>query len=83
MFYHFVCITLLVFLSMEMAKAPTTDLWIGLHNIHDSQFYWTDGRPMRYNNWGSEVSGHCNFCMAIFSYELLAALLKQFCFTAK
>ncbi|XP_026229722.1 macrophage mannose receptor 1-like isoform X2 [Anabas testudineus] len=43
-----------VFLSMEMAKAPTTDLWIGLHNIRGYQFYWTDGRPNRYNNWGSD-----------------------------
>uniref|UniRef100_A0A7N6ADX3 Mannose receptor, C type 1b n=1 Tax=Anabas testudineus TaxID=64144 RepID=A0A7N6ADX3_ANATE len=47
-----------LFLSMEMAKAPTTDLWIGLHNIRGYQFYWTDGRPNRYNNWGSDVSGY-------------------------
>ncbi|XP_071348975.1 macrophage mannose receptor 1-like isoform X1 [Trachinotus anak] len=43
-----------VFLSAELAKAPTTDLWIGLHNQHGIRFYWTDGRPMRYNNWGTE-----------------------------
>ncbi|XP_044077016.1 macrophage mannose receptor 1-like [Siniperca chuatsi] len=43
-----------VFLTTKMAEAPTTDLWIGLHNSEGNQFYWTDGRPMRYNNWGSE-----------------------------
>uniref|UniRef100_A0A8D3DFH1 Macrophage mannose receptor 1-like n=1 Tax=Scophthalmus maximus TaxID=52904 RepID=A0A8D3DFH1_SCOMX len=40
-----------VFLSNEMVKAPTTNLWIGLHNKHSQQFCWTDGRPMQYNNW--------------------------------
>nr|XP_020447208.1 macrophage mannose receptor 1-like [Monopterus albus] len=43
-----------VFLSTQMAEAPTIDLWIGLHNTHGGSFYWTDGRPMRYTNWGSE-----------------------------
>ncbi|KAF0046776.1 hypothetical protein F2P81_000409 [Scophthalmus maximus] len=41
----------MVFLSNEMVKAPTTNLWIGLHNKHSQQFCWTDGRPMQYNNW--------------------------------
>ncbi|XP_028988444.1 macrophage mannose receptor 1-like [Betta splendens] len=41
-----------VFLAMEMAKAPTTDLWIGAHNKH-GKFVWTDGRRMSYTNWGS------------------------------
>ncbi|XP_070774848.1 macrophage mannose receptor 1-like [Enoplosus armatus] len=44
-----------VFLTTTMAEAPTTDLWIGLHNVNGNQFYWTDGRPMRYSNWGSEM----------------------------
>ncbi|KAK2822605.1 hypothetical protein Q5P01_022670 [Channa striata] len=43
-----------VFLSAEMAKEPTKDLWIGLHNFRGHQFYWTDGRPKRFDNWGSE-----------------------------
>ncbi|XP_039998644.1 macrophage mannose receptor 1-like [Xiphias gladius] len=42
-----------VFLSAEMAMAPTTNLWIGLHNQKGYRFHWTDGRPMRYTNWGS------------------------------
>ncbi|XP_041804377.1 macrophage mannose receptor 1-like [Chelmon rostratus] len=41
-----------VFLTTILAEAPTTDLWIGLHNINGNPFYWTDGRPMRYSNWG-------------------------------
>uniref|UniRef100_A0A4W6EYQ1 Mannose receptor, C type 1b n=1 Tax=Lates calcarifer TaxID=8187 RepID=A0A4W6EYQ1_LATCA len=43
-----------VFLSIEMAKAPTTNLWIGLHNKRGYTFRWTDGRPMRYTNWGND-----------------------------
>ncbi|XP_038573591.1 macrophage mannose receptor 1-like [Micropterus salmoides] len=44
-----------VFLTTKMAKEPTKDLWIGLHTIKGGRFYWTDGRPMRYNNWGFEL----------------------------
>ncbi|KAM6989317.1 LOW QUALITY PROTEIN: macrophage mannose receptor 1-like [Tautogolabrus adspersus] len=40
-----------VFLTTLMAEAQTTDLWIGLHGEHGYQFYWTDGRPKRYDNW--------------------------------
>ncbi|KAF3698792.1 Macrophage mannose receptor 1 [Channa argus] len=47
----------MVFLSIEMAKAPTKDLWIGLHNSRGFQFYWTDGRPMRFHNWGTANNG--------------------------
>ncbi|XP_067385114.1 macrophage mannose receptor 1-like [Channa argus] len=47
-----------VFLSIEMAKAPTKDLWIGLHNSRGFQFYWTDGRPMRFHNWGTANRHH-------------------------
>ncbi|XP_047445392.1 macrophage mannose receptor 1-like [Mugil cephalus] len=43
-----------VFLTNKMVEAPTTNLWIGLHNTHDSSYYWTDGQPRRYNNWGFE-----------------------------
>ncbi|KAM8728032.1 macrophage mannose receptor 1-like isoform 2-T2 [Acanthopagrus schlegelii] len=40
------------FLTVAMAKAPTTDLWIGMNSRNDRQFYWTDGKPTQYNNWG-------------------------------
>ncbi|XP_070700688.1 macrophage mannose receptor 1-like [Pempheris klunzingeri] len=43
-----------VFLAAKMVEAPTTNLWIGLHNVKGGPFYWTDGRPMRYANWGTE-----------------------------
>uniref|UniRef100_UPI0037E78EBA macrophage mannose receptor 1-like n=1 Tax=Semicossyphus pulcher TaxID=241346 RepID=UPI0037E78EBA len=41
-----------VFLITTMAEATTTDLWIGFHNINGFKFYWTDGRPRPYQNWG-------------------------------
>uniref|UniRef100_A0A3Q3K3C2 Mannose receptor, C type 1b n=1 Tax=Monopterus albus TaxID=43700 RepID=A0A3Q3K3C2_MONAL len=59
--YGILYISVFVFLSTQMAEAPTIDLWIGLHNTHGGSFYWTDGRPMRYTNWGSEVSGYSFF----------------------
>lgn len=62
-----ICATFSVFLTTTMAKATTTDLWIGLNSVAGSRFYWTDGRPMRYNNWGSAVSGHYVFCIVIFN----------------
>ncbi|XP_034742576.1 macrophage mannose receptor 1-like [Etheostoma cragini] len=43
-----------VFLTTKLAEAPTTDLWIGLFNVHGNPFLWADGRPRRYNNWGNE-----------------------------
>ncbi|XP_054870853.1 macrophage mannose receptor 1-like isoform X2 [Amphiprion ocellaris] len=43
------------FLSSKLFEAPTTNLWIGLHAQNDAgRFYWTDGRPNRYSNWGFE-----------------------------
>lgn len=41
-----------------MVEAPTIDLWIGLHNSKGGSFYWTVGKPVRYTNWGTVVSGH-------------------------
>lgn len=41
----------------QMADTPTTDLWIGFRSLHGGQFYWTDGRPRKYVNLGSNVSG--------------------------
>nr|XP_046265195.1 macrophage mannose receptor 1-like isoform X4 [Scatophagus argus] len=39
-----------VFLITQMAKRPTSDLWIGLRSLNGFQFLWTDGRPRRYVN---------------------------------
>uniref|UniRef100_A0AAQ5XYV6 Mannose receptor, C type 1b n=1 Tax=Amphiprion ocellaris TaxID=80972 RepID=A0AAQ5XYV6_AMPOC len=44
-----------VFLMSQMANAPTTDLWIGFHNLHNGRFLWTDGRPNSYVNLGLEI----------------------------
>ncbi|KAI4809335.1 hypothetical protein KUCAC02_018227, partial [Chaenocephalus aceratus] len=44
-----------VFLTTQLAEAPTTDLWIGLHLTRVSSFLWIDGRPMRYTNWEIEM----------------------------
>uniref|UniRef100_A0A3Q3MGQ0 Mannose receptor, C type 1b n=1 Tax=Labrus bergylta TaxID=56723 RepID=A0A3Q3MGQ0_9LABR len=56
------CITISVFLTTLMAEAPTTDLWIGLHNKNSYLFYWTDGLSRQYFNWNNnenfQVSGH-------------------------
>ncbi|XP_042284935.1 macrophage mannose receptor 1-like [Thunnus maccoyii] len=59
-----------VFLTTQMAEAPTTDLWIGLHNKEGSQYHWTDGRPMRYTNWGSSISRHMPMPMRYDSFRL-------------
>ncbi|XP_059201009.1 macrophage mannose receptor 1-like [Centropristis striata] len=45
-----------LFLTTKLAEAPTINLWIGLKKARGSSFFWTDGRPMRYNNWGEERS---------------------------
>lgn len=55
--------TFLVFLTTAMAEAPNTDLWIGATSVNRNQFYWTDGRPMTYRNWGTPVRGHYVFCI--------------------
>lgn len=62
--------TFLVFLITAMAEAPNTDLWIGATNVNRYQFYWTDGRPMNYRNWGTPVSGHYVFCIPSIHYVL-------------
>ncbi|XP_069013849.1 macrophage mannose receptor 1-like [Embiotoca jacksoni] len=43
------------FLTSKMAKEPVTDLWIGFTNKGSNSYYWTEGRPVRYRNWGTEV----------------------------
>ncbi|KAJ3595076.1 hypothetical protein NHX12_004381 [Muraenolepis orangiensis] len=40
------------FLVTRMAEAATSDLWIGLNSLDKSEFFWTDGRPRHYTNWG-------------------------------
>uniref|UniRef100_A0A8C4NYA1 Mannose receptor, C type 1b n=1 Tax=Dicentrarchus labrax TaxID=13489 RepID=A0A8C4NYA1_DICLA len=39
----------------------TTDLWIGLNSLKQDGFYWTDGKPRRYTNWGYSVSKHLKY----------------------
>ncbi|XP_008284987.1 macrophage mannose receptor 1-like [Stegastes partitus] len=50
-----------VFLMSQMADAPTTDLWIGFHNLHHGQFVWTDGRQNSYTNLGFQEHDPFNF----------------------
>ncbi|XP_034558610.1 macrophage mannose receptor 1-like [Notolabrus celidotus] len=47
-----------VFLTTTIAKAPTTDLWIGLNTRNSYEWYWTDGRPCQYNNWRLSPNYH-------------------------
>uniref|UniRef100_A0A665X444 Macrophage mannose receptor 1-like n=1 Tax=Echeneis naucrates TaxID=173247 RepID=A0A665X444_ECHNA len=44
------------FLTTKMAEVGSTDLWIGLNGIKQDGFYWTDGKPRRYTNWGYSVT---------------------------
>uniref|UniRef100_UPI003AAC2783 macrophage mannose receptor 1-like n=1 Tax=Centroberyx gerrardi TaxID=166262 RepID=UPI003AAC2783 len=46
------------FLITKMADEPTTDLWIGMNVLESDEFYWTDGRPRRYINWGYAMRHH-------------------------
>ncbi|XP_037537284.1 macrophage mannose receptor 1-like [Nematolebias whitei] len=49
-----------VFLLFQMSTAQTSDLWIGLHNLYDYWFLWTDGQPRSYMNLDmSESDNHC------------------------
>lgn len=41
-----------VFLTTNMVVATTSDLWIGLNSIRRDEYYWTDGKPRKYTNWG-------------------------------
>ncbi|CAL8279713.1 unnamed protein product [Lota lota] len=47
------------FLLTRMAEAAPGDLWIGLNSLDKGEFFWTDGRPRRYTNWGFNVSESC------------------------
>uniref|UniRef100_A0A7N9AS74 Mannose receptor, C type 1b n=1 Tax=Mastacembelus armatus TaxID=205130 RepID=A0A7N9AS74_9TELE len=68
-----------VFLSNQMAEAPATDLWIGFHNLHGYSFHWTDGRPVRYNNWAFEVSGQWCVLMTTNSKTGTGKWIKKSC----
>ncbi|XP_041658949.1 macrophage mannose receptor 1-like [Cheilinus undulatus] len=46
-----VCVSISMFLTAHIAEAPNTDLWIGMHNKYGQPWYWTDGRPSRYDQW--------------------------------
>ncbi|XP_023259418.1 macrophage mannose receptor 1-like [Seriola lalandi dorsalis] len=46
------------FLITKMAEVANTDLWIGLNGIKHDGFYWTDGKPRRYTNWGYSKNQH-------------------------
>lgn len=39
-----------------MAELSATNLWIGLNSLNQDGFYWTDGKPRQYTNWGYSVS---------------------------
>lgn len=47
------------FLTLAMAEAPTTDLWIGLISINKDPYYWTNGQPIEYTNFQPDVSALC------------------------
>uniref|UniRef100_H2T6P4 Mannose receptor, C type 1b n=1 Tax=Takifugu rubripes TaxID=31033 RepID=H2T6P4_TAKRU len=40
------------FLTTKMAELSATNLWIGLNSLNQDGFYWTDGKPRQYTNWG-------------------------------
>ena len=44
------------FLLTRMSETGSGDLWIGLNSLEKGEFFWTDGRPRRYTNWGFNVS---------------------------
>uniref|UniRef100_A0AAQ6IFY1 Mannose receptor, C type 1b n=1 Tax=Anabas testudineus TaxID=64144 RepID=A0AAQ6IFY1_ANATE len=44
------------FLITQMAEEAAMDLWIGLNARQQDGFYWTDGKPRSYTNWGYSVS---------------------------
>uniref|UniRef100_A0A3B4UJN7 Mannose receptor, C type 1b n=1 Tax=Seriola dumerili TaxID=41447 RepID=A0A3B4UJN7_SERDU len=48
-------LNIFTFLITKMAEVANTDLWIGLNGIKHDGFYWTDGKPRRYTNWGYSV----------------------------
>ncbi|XP_068604963.1 macrophage mannose receptor 1b [Brachionichthys hirsutus] len=40
------------FLITKMVQVAASDLWIGLNGLNKDGFFWTDGQPRRYTNWG-------------------------------
>ncbi|XP_037131941.1 macrophage mannose receptor 1b isoform X2 [Syngnathus acus] len=42
------------YLVTKMAEGAA-DLWIGLNGLKQDAFFWSDGKPRRYTNWGYSV----------------------------
>uniref|UniRef100_A0A667X6X6 Mannose receptor, C type 1b n=1 Tax=Myripristis murdjan TaxID=586833 RepID=A0A667X6X6_9TELE len=63
-----------VYLVTQMAKATTTDLWIGMNTLRDDGFYWTDGRPRKYINLWFNVSRN-NVVVKVILYAKLLFLI--------
>nr|XP_061795005.1 macrophage mannose receptor 1-like [Nerophis lumbriciformis] len=42
------------YLVTKMAEAGA-DLWIGLNSLKQDAFYWSDGKPRQYTNWGYSI----------------------------
>uniref|UniRef100_A0A8C5CCB1 Mannose receptor, C type 1b n=1 Tax=Gadus morhua TaxID=8049 RepID=A0A8C5CCB1_GADMO len=57
------------FLLTRMSETGSGDLWIGLNSLEKGEFFWTDGRPRRYTNWGFNVSvgakRQCEGCVVL------------------
>ncbi|XP_072544232.1 macrophage mannose receptor 1-like [Salminus brasiliensis] len=45
-------------LLLQMADDNFSDLWLGLNNLADSRFKWTDGSPVAFTDWSTEDSGY-------------------------
>lgn len=44
------------FLTTKLAQLGATDLWIGLKSSNHEGFFWSDGKPRLYTNWGKTAS---------------------------
>ncbi|KAF7668437.1 hypothetical protein LDENG_00014640 [Lucifuga dentata] len=56
-----------VSLLSKMAETPTSDLWIGLVALQSSSYRWTDGRPLRYSNLGTDRS---LYSMSLYEFRM-------------
>ncbi|XP_075877945.1 macrophage mannose receptor 1-like [Nelusetta ayraudi] len=44
------------FLTTKLAQLGATDLWIGLRSTNHEGFFWSDGKPRLYINWGKTTN---------------------------
>uniref|UniRef100_A0A673AFI2 Macrophage mannose receptor 1-like n=1 Tax=Sphaeramia orbicularis TaxID=375764 RepID=A0A673AFI2_9TELE len=58
------------FLITRMAEMANSDLWIGLHSIRKDEFFWTDGKPRKYTNWGYAVRTHTDHFLILSTLKL-------------